>query len=113
MDRLIKDLDGATFDAREKAMKDLERLERAAENALRKALAEPQTSLELRRRMERLIERLDAPVTEPERLRELHGVEVLEMVGTPEAKEVLERLAKGTPGLALTREAKAALARLK
>lgn len=113
VDRLIRDLDGATFEAREKAMKDLERLERLAEEPLRKALASPQTSLEVRRRMERLLDRLDAPVTEPERLRDLRAIEVLEEIGTPEARAILDRLAKGNNAFVLTREAKAALARLK
>jgi WD40 repeat protein len=113
IERSIKDLDGATFDVREKATKDLERLEHAAEKALRKAFSEPQISLEVRRRMERLLERLDAPVTDSERLRELRAIEVLEDIGTPEAKAILERLASGTPGLTITREAKTALTRLK
>jgi hypothetical protein len=113
IERSIKDLDGATFAVREKATKDLELLEHAAEKALRTAFAEPQTSLEVRRRMERLLERLDAPITDADRLRELRAIEVLEDIGTPEAKAILEKLATGTPGLTITREAKAALARLK
>jgi hypothetical protein len=38
---------------------------------------------------------------------------VLEGLGTPQAKRLLEELAKGAPGAALTREAKAALGRLR
>jgi hypothetical protein len=39
-------------------------------------------------------------------------VELLEHVGTAEAKELLRELAKGSPDARLTREAKAALDRL-
>ena len=40
------------------------------------------------------------------------AVEVLEGLGTPEAKKLLEELARGAPGAALTRDADAALKRL-
>jgi hypothetical protein len=39
-------------------------------------------------------------------------VEVLERIGTAEARQVLERLAGGAPGVRLTREARTALGRL-
>jgi hypothetical protein len=39
-------------------------------------------------------------------------LEVLEHIGTPEAREVLKALAKDAPDARLTREAKAALERL-
>ena len=45
-------------------------------------------------------------------LRGLRAIEVLEAIGTAEARTILQELAKGTPGAKLTREAAAALARL-
>jgi len=42
----------------------------------------------------------------------LRALEVLEQVGTPEARQVLTTLATGAPHARLTREAKAALDRL-
>jgi hypothetical protein len=36
----------------------------------------------------------------------------LERIGTPEARQLLKRLATGAPGARLTREAKASLERL-
>jgi hypothetical protein len=40
-------------------------------------------------------------------------VEALELAGTPEARQVLESLARGVPGARRTREAQAALERLR
>ncbi len=47
-----------------------------------------------------------------ETLRALRVVEVLEHIATPDARQVLEYLAKGTTTALLKREARAALARL-
>ena len=47
-----------------------------------------------------------------ERLRQSRALEVAEAMGTPEARSLLEELAKGPAEAWLTREAKAALARL-
>jgi len=49
----------------------------------------------------------------PELLRTLRGMEVLEHIGTPAARRVIAALAGGTPRTRLTREAKAALQRLR
>ena len=62
--------------------------------------------------MKKLLERLDGPVIGADDLRMLRAIEVLERIGTPEAKELLGRLAKGAPGARLTAEAKGSLARL-
>jgi hypothetical protein len=113
VDRLIENLGSDDFATRNAATTSLEQLEWSADKQLRQALASPKPTLEIRRRIERLLERLQAPVTAPDQLRALRGIEVLERIGTPDAKQVLERLAGGSPGLTLTREAKAALARLK
>jgi len=45
-------------------------------------------------------------------LRQLREIQVLEHIGTPEAQEVLKKLAQGAPEARLTQEAKAALDRL-
>jgi hypothetical protein len=73
---------------------------------------EGKPGLEVRRRIERLLLPLLEPGLSTERLRQRRAVAVLEQVGSPEAVKVLRRLAKGAPGAALTREAKAALRRL-
>ena len=69
-------------------------------------------SAEVRRRVEELLRKLDGPMPSSGQLRDLRSVEVLEHIGTPEAKQVLQTLAKGAPEARLTQEAKASLERL-
>jgi hypothetical protein len=109
--QLVADLESPRFGVRDKAARELVSLEEAAEPALRKALA-GSPSLEFRRRVEQLLDRLHAPVPPPEVLRRLRAVEVLEAVGTPEARRLLEKLADGRPTAQLTREARTSLQRL-
>jgi WD40 repeat protein len=107
--RLVADLDSDRFAVRQRAEEELGNLLDVAEAALRAALA-GQPSVEVRRRIEVLLNQLD-PCTSPERLRALRALEVLEQIGTPEAQQVLEKLAQGAPQARLTQEAKAALRR--
>jgi WD40 repeat protein len=113
--RLLADLDSEEFTVRNTAATELAGLGGDAAPALRKAL-EASPSAEVRRRLEGLL--ADAllagrrPVNSPETLRALRAVHVLEQVGTANAREGLEALARGAPGARLTREAKASLDRL-
>jgi len=109
----IADLDSEKFAVREKAASELEKLGEAALHAMRKTLDE-RPALETRRRLEQLIEKQERKEwsPSPERLRICRALEVLERAGTAEAKDVLTTLASGAPGAWLTRDAKAALARL-
>jgi hypothetical protein len=45
-------------------------------------------------------------------VRAVRAVAVLEQIGTPEARQVLEALARGAPDALLTQDAQAALGRL-
>jgi RNA polymerase sigma factor (sigma-70 family) len=108
--RLLAELNSGKFAVRDKASAELGRLGEAAEPALRKAL-DGRPSEELRRRLLKLLERLEA-VPSAERLRELRAVEVLEQIGTAAAVRELARLADGAPEARLTREARAARERL-
>jgi sugar lactone lactonase YvrE len=104
--RLIKALDSPRFRDRNRAAQELEAAGEAAEPALRKAL-EGQPSVEVHRRLSRLLEKLAA-----DGLRVQRAVEALELMSTAEARQLLRKLAQGTPEARLTQEAKAALARL-
>jgi WD40 repeat protein len=109
---LIGDLDSADFDVREKASRELEQLADAVEEALQKA-KKGKMSPEQARRIGELLAKLAGPVPAPEQLRAIRAVATLEQIGGPEVRKVLARLAAGAPGAVLTRNAKAALERVK
>jgi WD domain, G-beta repeat len=111
IERLIEGLDSDVFKVREQSSTELGRLGEVAAPALREAM-EKKNSAELQLRATRLLRQLDLPITEPETLRTLRAVEVLELAGTAEARTVLEALAKGSPEARLTRQASTALKRL-
>jgi hypothetical protein len=107
----IADLGSPKFAAREAATEALEGLGELAAPALREALsADP--GAESRGRIEALIASSIGPVRSRETLRRLRAIAALERAGTPEARQLLERLASGAPGARETAEAKASLARL-
>ncbi|HTU90642.1 MAG TPA: sigma factor-like helix-turn-helix DNA-binding protein [Gemmataceae bacterium] len=108
IERLIRDLDSGDFQTRTKATEELEKIVDRVEPALRKTLTE-KPSLEMRRRIEQVLSKLEPS---GERLRALRAIQVLEYAGTAEAREHLRALAKGIPEARLTCEAKAALERL-
>ncbi len=106
----LHDLDSNEFAVREKASGELEKCGESARPALEQALARPQITLESRRRLEGIVAKLAIPAGE--RLQRLRAAEVLERIGTPGARQVLETLASGISESRLTQEAKAALRRL-
>jgi dipeptidyl aminopeptidase/acylaminoacyl peptidase len=108
---LLADLDSPRFAVREKAIRELAKLGDLAEPAL-KGMLEKKPSLEVRQRVERLLEQLQGSVVTPDRLREIRAVEALEHIGTAEARRLLEQLAEGAEGARLTREARASYQRL-
>jgi hypothetical protein len=110
IDRLITELDSTRFAVREKATQELRLLEELAEPALSRALV-GRPSLETRRRIEGLLQRLEGPVTVPKRLRALRSIEVLEKIGSLESQQLLTLLGGGAPEARLTKEAKATRAR--
>ena len=111
MAKLIARLDDASSVERDKASRALEALEEAAEPALREAVkASP--SAEVRRRAEKLLEKLEGPGVTGEHLRSVRAIELLEYYATPEAKALLDLLADGAPEARRTREARASLRRL-
>jgi WD domain, G-beta repeat len=111
LSRLVAELDSPVYSRRERAMKELEALHESAAPALEAALKQS-PALEVRRRLQQLLDRTkQAPPLE--RLRALRAVEALETMATKEARALIEILAAGSAGEALTEDARAALERLK
>jgi RNA polymerase sigma factor (sigma-70 family) len=108
---LLGDLDSDRFEVRRQAQSDLEGLGELAEPALRKALA-GDPSLEMRQRVERLLDNLSGRAPPAGQLRELRTVELLELMGSSDARHLLQALAGGAPEARLTREARSAVRRL-
>jgi hypothetical protein len=112
LDQLLADLDDSNFQVRQKAAEELEKLGDQAEPALEKVL-KGQPNLETRKRVEALFEKILSDKELPaDVLQALRGVEVLEEIGGPDARQVLEQIAQGAAGARLTRAAGSALQRL-
>jgi hypothetical protein len=104
--KLVAELDNKNYAVRQAATRALEDLGATAEAALYKILA-GNPSLELRRRLEEILAK-----RHPEVIRQLRGIEALEQIGTPEARQALEVLAQVMPNPRLAQAAGAALERL-
>ena len=109
--KLIAQLDDNKFTMRAQATRELEGLGKAAGPALRNFL-EGKPSPEARRRAQQVLAKLEAPGDSPQMIRLLRALEVLERIGTRDARQVLQTLAAGNPDAQLTRAAKASLHRL-
>jgi WD40 repeat protein len=108
----IADLDSDRFADRARATSALATLGEMVVPSLQSALV-PGLRLEKRRRLEALLTKLDHEPLTLEQLRDLRAVEVLELIGTPETRPLLEAVAKGDPETRLTQDARIALQRLK
>jgi WD40 repeat protein len=106
LEALLAGLGAEEFKAREKASRELVVLADAAEPALRATL-QKNPDLEVKRRVQDALTRIEAGRLRPER-----AVEVLEMIGDKGALKLLEELAGGLAGAAQTADAAAAAARL-
>ena len=110
--KLIADLDDARYAVREAASKQLGELGDLSAPALRDALART-TSEEVAARIREILRALPTPkVDTPEGRRSVRAIQVLELIGTDQAREVLKALAGGAELARLTRDAKGALRRL-
>jgi WD40 repeat protein len=107
----IAQLDAKLFAERAAAETRLGECLDQAEGAMR--LAEKSATPEAARRLRRLLSRLEDREADPEWLRLIRAIEVLERIDSSEAVALLEKLAKGASGASLTREAAQALARLR
>jgi hypothetical protein len=114
VDELIAGLNSESFATRAKATRELEVLGELAEDALRQTLRE-KPALETQRRVAQILAKLPKSGEEvrySSRLRLSRAVVVLERVGSPEARQLLETVAKGSSRSRLAQEARAALKRL-
>jgi WD40 repeat protein len=109
--QLLADLDADSFAKRVAADTELARLGRIAEAGLKRVL-ERNPSAEVRKRAEALLKKLDDRLVSPVVLQTVRALEVLELIATPEARRVIETLAKGSGDACVREEAEAVLARL-
>jgi hypothetical protein len=107
---LIADLDDDSFKVRERAMRELALAGANAAEALQQALKNS-PSAEVKRRVEDLLARLKKD-GDSQRLRFVRAVEVLERIGSPQAKDVLRSLAGQSLPPDLREEVQASLSRL-
>jgi WD40 repeat protein len=106
----LRDLDSDEFAVRQRATRDLEQMGDQVVPALERCLA-GRPSLEVRKRVEQVLEKALAP--NPRRLRQSRALEALERMGSDGARRLIEALAKGDPDARLTRDARAALLRMR
>jgi RNA polymerase sigma factor (sigma-70 family) len=109
--RLLADLDSEVFAVREAASKALRGLDEQAIPYLEETLKSG-VSLEVRLRVERILEQKRGAAITSEQLRHIRAVMVLERIGDGESRNLLKIWAGGPVGALLTREASAASKRL-
>ena len=114
MPALIRALDSEVFAERERASRQLREVGLKAESALREAFKG--ATLEVKRRIEKLLEALDSTslsLTNTEALRGVRAIEVLERARTPAAKMLLQSWADQPFKPRLAAEARQAVERLR
>jgi WD40 repeat protein len=110
VNRLLADLGDPALKVRQKATADLLQLDGRLVPLIDKALA-AKPALEQQKRLEKIREALTSFVLTEEKLGLYRAVEVLERIGTPQARQLLRRLAGGAPGALATTAARQALQR--
>jgi WD40 repeat protein len=109
IEQWIADLGHARYRVRQEATDALRKLDQALPD-LHQAL-EGNPSLELRRRVEQILEKLEQSPA-PGHVRALRALEILEHIGSAEACALLATLSQGAPGARLTQAAQEAQQRL-
>ncbi len=107
----ISELSSPDFKTREAATAELKRNPDTVRHLLTEA-RRTSTSAEAQQRLDDVLDSAP-PLPSLDRVRELRALAVAERIGTKEAKAFLKSLAGGAPDAELTREAKAAAARLR
>ncbi len=109
--QLLKGLDDDRFEVREAASRELEKLGPATHAALRQTL-EGKPSAEVRRRLESLLEKAGSISQSPDLLRRLRAIQVLEAIGSKEARNLIAEIASGVSHAPETLAAKEVIERL-
>jgi RNA polymerase sigma factor (sigma-70 family) len=107
---LLAALDNDQFAERRRAVAELEKLADRCRPALRQALGKS-PSAQARQSLRQILGQMKTEA--PEQLRLVRAVEVLEWLATPEARRLLDELAGGAAGAALTQQAIPARDRLR
>lgn len=111
VEQVLADLDHPRYSLREMAAARLARLGEQVEPLLRQRLAQA-TSLEQRRRLELLLQRLELRTFTTEQLRARRAFEILEWIGTPQVHHVVRRYADEGTDARIGEEARSTLQRL-
>jgi WD40 repeat protein len=109
--RAVEDLDSDDFDVREAAQARLKDLPLEWVTHLR-GVRDSKVSLEVRRRVARLLRDAAQKRYSPAMLRRLRAVQILEEIGTSDARKLLAAIARGHEDSPLAAHSKAALVRL-
>jgi dipeptidyl aminopeptidase/acylaminoacyl peptidase len=110
---LIRQLDSDTFADREAAQRELVKLGESAGPAMRQAVRSAKSD-EVRTRLNVILAGLTqgGATRSADGLRAMRGIETLERIGTPEARVVLEKIARERPGSVVSSLAKLAAGRM-
>jgi hypothetical protein len=111
LEALLRKLDGEEFAVRDQASADLRELGELAWPAIQVAL-KGKPGVDARRRLEEVLRASRRLASSRRDLQCWRTIEVLERIGSPEAKEVLLSLAGGATEARVTREAQACLERM-
>jgi hypothetical protein len=111
--KLIRDLDDDAFEVRERATTQLFALGKETAWLIRRA-AESATSVEVRTRLATVVNTI-SPILEPsgDQLQDARIIEVLEYIGSADARDLLAKLAGGDESALTSQLAKEAIGRLK
>lgn len=108
---LLSELSHDQITRRDRASADLEKLGWLCESQVEAAVPKAR-SMDLRRRLEKLSEKLKGPYPSPDALHALRLVEALELANTSEARQILKTLTLEKPPTRVTEAAKESLHRL-
>lgn len=109
--QLLEELSADAFEVRERAVAKLKSLGEYARPAIHQALAK-KPEIEVRRRLEILLDPLPPDYFRNEWIRNLHGLRILEGIGTQKACRVLKQVGTVFPDSSLRSEAEECLKRL-